>query len=230
MQRQRTTDRLVGAGVAVLVIALALVAFLWWLSEPADDAAARTDLPRSNAVEPRTSPDPPTDLAEGETWLGDVDLDAGVVATPDASLRDLAAVAQDVRTGPDGLVVGSLSVQATVPFEVVEDELGEGNTVRAADGSQASVVREIEFGGRVFTVVATGTVEAVGGRLVVEPRSIDIGGSGFLSDALGDLARELVTIEHSIEGLPEGLVLEGVSVREDGFRADLRGADVQLSP
>lgn len=58
-----------------------------------------------------------------------------------------------------------------------------------------------------------------GGRLIVEPRSIDIGGPDFLSDATAAVVRGLVTIEHEIEGLPEGLVLQDVTVQGDGFRA-----------
>ena len=53
------------------------------------------------------------------------------------------------------------------------------------------------------------------GRLVVEPRSIDFGGPDFLSDAVGAVVRRLVTIEHDIEGLPEGLVLEDVTVQDE---------------
>jgi hypothetical protein len=39
-----------------------------------------------------------------------------------------------------------------------------------------------------------------------------------------------VTIEQDIEGLPEGLVLRDVAVRDDGFRATFRGEDVELVP
>ena len=66
------------------------------------------------------------------------------------------------------------------------------------------------------------------GLLVVEPRSIDLGGPDFLSRATAALVRRLVTIEHAIEGLPEGLVLLDVDVQDDGVRADLEGDDVVL--
>ena len=64
--------------------------------------------------------------------------------------------------------------------------------------------------------------------LVVEPQSIDLGGPGVLSRATASVVRRFVTIEHAIEGLPEGLVLLEVDVRDDGFRADLEGDDVVL--
>jgi hypothetical protein len=121
-------------------------------------------------------------------------------------------------------------VDATVPFEVVADGLGDGTVVRAADDGQATVVRTVEVLGRNLRVVATGSVDVEAGRVVVEPRSIDIGGPDFLSDTLAVVVRRLVTIEHDIEGLPEGLVLQGVTVQSDGFRADLRGEDVDLGP
>jgi hypothetical protein len=92
------------------------------------------------------------------------------------------------------------------------------------------VVRTVEAFGRELRVTATGTVEVEAGRLVVEPRSIDFGGPGFLSDATAAVVRRLVTIEHDVEGLPEGLVLRDVAVRDDGFRVSLRGEDVRLGP
>lgn len=102
--------------------------------------------------------------------------------------------------------------------------------VSATDGGQAAVARTIEVLGRELRVTATGTVEVRAGKLVVEPRSIDVGGPEFLSDATAAVARSLVTIEHDIEGLPEGLVLQDVAVQGDGFRASLRGEDVKLVP
>jgi hypothetical protein len=82
--------------------------------------------------------------------------------------------------------------------------------------------------GRELRVTATGTVEADSGRLLLEPTSIDVGGPAFLSDALAGIIRRSVTIEHEIDGLPEGLVLRDVTVRDDGFRTNLQGEDVEL--
>lgn len=240
MTRQRTKDRWAGAAIAVLVmlvlVVAAVVTFLWWTSEPAgaaDDAAVSTPQPSTEAVDSDGSPtpaQPPADLAAGETWLGDLVLDAATVVTPESVLRDVQAVGQDVRAGPDGVVAGSLAVDATVPFEEVAAQLGEGNTVRAAEQEQqASVVRTVELAGRELEVVATGTVEVESGLLVVEPTSIDVGGPAFLSRAIAAAARELVTIEQEIEGVPEGLVLQEVTVQDDGFRARLTGEDVQLA-
>lgn len=239
MRDQRTRDRLVGAALAVLVmvlvLVLAVVGLLWWASEPAPDdtapppgtgqgAVAGTGTADQSAVEV------PADLAADETWLGDVALEAGAVVTPDSRLRDVDAVARQLRAGPDGVVAGGLDVQATVPFEVVARELGEDTTVRAAEGSRAAVVRTVDLLGRRLRVVATGTVDVADGRLVVHPESVDVGGPAVLSRTIADVVRELVTIEHTVDGLPDGLVLTDVQVQQDGFRADLQGEDVVLSP
>ena len=40
--------------------------------------------------------------------------------------------------------------------------------------------------------------------------------------------RELVTIRQPVEGVPDGLVLQEVTVQDDGFRARLSGTDVRL--
>jgi hypothetical protein len=221
----RLRDGLLGAAVAVLVLVLAVWIFLWAISDPVGGAAAAPTPSPSRSQGPA---EPPTELDAGEMWLDDLVLDAGTVALPDSTLRDVSAAAQDVRTGPDGLVATSMDVDATVPFEVVADQIGPDAVVRSGEGGEAVVERTVEVGGRSFHVVASGSVEVVDGRLVVEPTTIDVGGPSFLAGLIGTVVRGLVTIEHEVEGLPEGLVLEEVVVQDDGFRATLRGDDVRI--
>ena len=222
-------DGLVGVLVAATVLALAATVLLFLASEPADEGARTSPGPSATTPSPGAPPtEPPSDLGDDETWLGDLVLDAGTVVTPDSRLRDVHAVGRDTRAGPSGLVAGSLAVDATVPFDVVAEQVGEGVTVRAAGRSQATVLRTVEVAGRRLPVEATGTVEVVDGRLVLEPRSIDVGGPDVLSRATAGVVRRLSTIEHTVEGLPDGLGLQDVTVREDGFRATLRGTDVRL--
>lgn len=230
MERTRAKDWLIGA--AGMVVVLGVVLTILWLvvSAPAGEGeAGAVPSPSENAGSPPAA-QPPADVREDQVWLADLELEAGTVVAAGSTLRDVRAIGQDVITGPEGLVAARLSVDATVPFDVVAGELGGGTVVRAADGGQAAVVRTVEALGRELRVTATGTVEVESGRLVVEPRSIDFGGPDFLSDAVGAVVRGLVTIEHEIEGLPEGLVLQDVSVQSDGFRANLRGEDVKLVP
>lgn len=230
MKRTRAKDWLIGAAGMALVLVVA-VATLWWVvSDPTGNrTSGPAESPPAGAERP---PDgsPPTDLRDDQVWLDELALDAGTVVAAGSTLRDVRAVGQDVVTGPGGLVAARVSVDATVPFGVVADELGGDTVVRAADGGQAMVVRTVEALGRELRVTATGTVEVEAGRLVVEPRSIDFGGPDFLSEAIAAVVRRFVTIEHDIEGLPEGLVLQHVAVRDDGFRANLRGSDVKLVP
>lgn len=220
----RLRDGLLGAAVAVLVLALVGWAFVFSISGPAGggSAAPTTPDPTPGAAER------PTDLDPAEMWLDDLVLDAGTVVLPDSTLHDVTASSQGVRTGPDGLVATAMVVDATVPFDVVADQIGEDAVVRPGEGSEAVVERDVEVGGRRFHVVASGSVEVVDGRLVVEPSTIDVGGPSFLAGLLGSVVRGLVTIEHEVDGLPEGLVLQEVVVRDDGFRASLTGDDVRI--
>jgi hypothetical protein len=210
----------------VLVLVLTAVVLLWQVSDPADQGPA-VEPPTGSAALPQAAR-APSDLAEDETWLSGVVLDASTVVTTESVLRDVRAVGSDVRTGPGSLTAGILAVDATVPFDAVAQELGGRTTVRPAGPSEATVVRRVRRFGRDFRVVATGSVQVEDGRLVVEPTSIDVGGPDALADALADVVRRLVTIEHSIEGLPERLVLQDVVVQRDGFRATLRGEGVRL--
>ncbi|MCC2319719.1 hypothetical protein [Cellulomonas xiejunii] len=232
MQRQRVRDGLVGAGIAVLVLALLLVVAVLAATRSASSAAPDASPPADPSGAGSAAEPAPGDLADGDLWLDGLTLDADTLATPDGTLRDVVVTGADVRTGASGLVAGQLTVDATVPFALVAGQIGSDVRVGPVAGSpdQAAVHRSFEGLGRVLDVEATGTVTVSAGRLVIEPRTIDIGGPAFLADVFGALARELVTIEHEIEGVPDGLVLREVTVQRDGFRAQLRGADVRIEP
>ena len=226
MDRARAKDWLIGATGVLVVLGFALVTFWLVVSVPSTDDEAGGS-PRLGA--PLTQPtEPPADLQAGEVWLEALELGAETLVTEDSVLHDVRAHGMDVVAGEGGLVASWATVDATVPFHVVAAELGGDSTVSGAGSNQARVVRAVEVLGRELRVAAVGTIDVEDGRLVVEPDSIDIGGPDFLADALGDVAGELVTIEHDVEGLPEGVVLHDVTVQRDGFRAHLRGQDVQL--
>jgi hypothetical protein len=231
MEWTRAKDWLIGAAGMVLVLVIGGGILLWVISDPPGGGEAAPQMPPAPDATRSPAAEPPPGLRDEDVWLGDLTLDAGSVVMAGSVLRDVRAVGQDVVSGPCGLVAAELSVDATVPFDAVADELGNGTVVRAADGGQAMMVRTVEVLGRELRVTAIGTVEVDGaGRLLLEPRSIDLGGPDFLSQATGAIVRRLVTLEHEIEGLPEGLVLRDVAVRSDGFRANLRGEDVRLVP
>ncbi|MBC7291335.1 MAG: LmeA family phospholipid-binding protein [Actinotalea sp.] len=217
----------------LVLVVVGLVTFLV-MTEPAGTGSVPSAGPTSgsgpDAPSAEPSPSPPTDLTAGEVWLGDVALEAGSLATVDGLLRDVRADGVDVRTGPAGLTAASMVLDATVPFELVAEQIGEGIVVGPAPRGEARVSRSTELLGRRLNVSATGTVTVVDGQLVVEPTAIDVGGPSLLSGVLAALAREAVTIAHEIEGLPEGMVLDDVVVQEDGFRARLVGDDVWLAP
>ncbi|MDI3213689.1 LmeA family phospholipid-binding protein [Arthrobacter sp. AL12] len=230
MEWRRVKDWLIGAMGMVLVLGV-MAAILWFaVGDPAAGGGAVPAPAPPAGVDRPPAAQPPAGLRDDEVWLADVALDAGTVVAAGSILRDVRTVGRDVVAGPDGLVAAQLAVDATVPFEVVANKLGDGTVVRSAGDGQVMVIRTVNALGRELPVTATGTVEVVAGRLIVEPRSIDLGGPDFLSDAIAAVVRGLVTIEHDIEGLPEGLVLQDVAVQDDGFRANLRGEYIKLVP
>ncbi|WP_104167810.1 LmeA family phospholipid-binding protein [Arthrobacter sp. SX1312] len=231
MMWTRVRDWLIGA-LGMLVVLGVAVGVLWWAASSPAGAGGGAPAVADSGPPPREEPqaEPPSGLGEDEVWLADLELDAGTVVAAGSTLRDVRAVGQGVVTGPTGLVAERLTVDATVPFDAVAAELGGGAVVRPADDGQVTVVRTVQALGRDLPVTATGTVDVEDGRLVMEPRSIDLGGPGFLSDGIAAIVRRFVTIEHEIEGLPEGLVLRDVAVQGDGFRANLTGEGVALAP
>jgi len=172
---------------------------------------------------------PPSDLGEDEIWLGNIDVNSDIIVLPDSSLIDVDARGYGARSGPDGVIVDQLEVLATVPFDVVAEELGRNSRVSATSDGQARVEGSVTVLGRSLRIVATGTVEAKDGLLVVEPRSIDLGGPDVVSKAVAGAVRQFVRIEQPIAGLPPNLVLRDVEIQQDGFRAQLSGQDVVLA-
>lgn len=207
--------------VALLVAALAL---LWSVGSP----GSGTDVPVPS-VSASAQPAAPTNLGKGDTWLGDVRLTSNQVVTGDGGLRDVSAVGSGVTLTDKGLRATRLDIDAALPFATASSQIGGGVTLFAAADGRAGLRRQVSVLGRDVEVRATGAVRAEGGQLVITPETIDLDGPDWLDSAASSLVRQLVTIRHTVEGVPEGMALTSVSVQADGFRAHLRGDDVTIS-
>ncbi|HHW82215.1 MAG TPA: LmeA family phospholipid-binding protein [Actinomycetales bacterium] len=221
-----------------MLLILVVAAWVFWmrLTQPVGTAASETPTsgvatpaPPTDAFGRPRVPTPPPALAQDEVWLGNVSVDAAALVAAGTPLNDVVASGVDITSGPDGIVAAYLEVTATVPYSVVEAELPAGTTVGPAGGGEVRIRSAVEVLGRELAVAANGAVHVVGGKIVVDPTAIDLGGPDWLSELLADITREIVTFEHEIEGLPEGLVLQKVVVQDDGFRATLVGADVTIT-
>jgi hypothetical protein len=216
---------LLGVVAGVLAVALTLVALVIAASEPGGTASP-TPSPSNAAT---AAPSPPRDLGRDETWFDTVELDSASVVTPDGGFRDLRATGRDVRMTEQGLRAGQLRIEATLPFDAAARQVGGDVQLYAAGGGRAGVRRTASLLGRTVTVRATGTVTARDGQLVIEPQTVDLGGPDFLDAGLSAAARRVVTIRHTVEGLPDDMRLTRVTVVDSGFRAHLEGSDVTLS-
>ncbi|WP_230209315.1 LmeA family phospholipid-binding protein [Nostocoides sp. HKS02] len=156
-------------------------------------------------------------------------LDGSAVVTTEGGFQDVHATARDVRMTSRGLRVGSLALDATVPFGTVARQVGNGVQLYAAGAGLAGIRRASTALGRTIVIQATGAVTAQGGQLVIEPQTIDLGGPAALNTALSAAARALVTIRHTVQGLPQGMRLTRVTVGADGFRVHLDGTGVALT-
>ena len=121
-----------------------------------------------------------------------------------------------------------LDLDATLPFATVATQIGDGARLYDAGDGLAGIERAVTILGRDLTVRAEGTVVADGGQLLIEPRTVDLGGPDFLDSALSSLARSLVTIRQPVPGVPDGLGLTDVAVTPAGFDASLSGTDVTI--
>ncbi|HHU10040.1 MAG TPA: LmeA family phospholipid-binding protein [Intrasporangiaceae bacterium] len=172
-------------------------------------------------------PSAPATVAPGETWLGDVDLSSSSVLTSDGPLRNVEATGAGVTLTADGLQAGRLQIEATLPFGSAAEQIGDDIELYAA-GTLAGMRRTVEILGREVTIEATGIVRADRGQLVIEPQMIDLGSFAWIDSVASAAVRAFVTIRHTVTGIPEGLRLDEVEVRGDGFRVDLSGRNVRI--
>lgn len=188
-------------------------------------------LPSPDAPPPPPRPTPtalPTPAA-GETVLGRVALTSVQVATPHGELTEVSASGQGVTFSDKGLRANQLTVDATLPFDTVVGQVGGDIELYAVSPTRAGVRTTVALLGQELRVDAVATVSAQDGQLVVTPETIDVGGPGWLEGAMSASVRRLVTIRHTIAGLPEGMRLVAVSVTQTGFRARLEGSQVSIT-
>jgi hypothetical protein len=217
---------ILGVGVTLAVLALGLAALVLSLGAGASrpTGASALDGPTTSAVVAQQ----PEDLADDETWLGTVELRSQDVASAKGDLVDVVATGSGVRFSPAGLTAQRLDIDATIPFDTVAEQVGEGVRVYDAGDGETGVERQVTILGRDLTLRATGTVSADGGQLLIEPETVDLGGPSFLDSAVSALARSLATIRQDVPGVPEGMRLTAVQVTPEGFDAQLTGADVVI--
>ena len=164
--------RALGA-VGMLLLLVVAVAILWWrVTAPADDG----DVPRGPSAPVDTGQlwglEPPDDLGEDEAWFAELELDAWTLVAADAERS--ATFALWVRTWSraprawcrPGRRGGDRALRGR------HGRAGRRAELSAASDGQATAVRVVEVQGRELVVAATGTVEAVEGRLVLEADSI----------------------------------------------------------
>ena len=214
---------LLGVGTTLAVLALGLLALVLTLGS-GGGAVDAPPAPTASGPAARA----PADLGTNETWLGSVDLSSADVVSADGDLVDVRASGTGVRFSPNGLRADRLDLDATVPFGTVAAQVGPDVTIYSAGGGLAGIERTVTILGRDIPVEATGSVTADGGRLLIEPDTVDLGGPSFIDSAASALARSLVTIRQPVPGVPEGMALTDVEVTDAGFAASLAGTDVTI--
>ena len=217
---------LLGVAATLAALALVLVVLVFSLGSVASSGTSTTATPRPAGS--ATVAQPPTDLAQDETWLGTVDLRSQDVVSDKGDLVDVVATGSGVRFSQAGLKAQRLDIDATIPFATVAEQVGADATVYDAGNGKTGVERTVTVLGRDLTLKATGTVSAEGGQLLIEPETIDLGGPSFLDSAASSLARSLATIRQDVAGVPTGMSLDEVQVTPQGFDARLSGTDVVI--
>lgn len=211
-----------GAGGLSLLLLAALLVLV--VSAPARGPVTTSTPTQSSTPRPSSAP---TAIAPGETWLGDVELSSGDVRTSDGPLRDVTALGSGVQLTAEGLRADRLDIVATLPFETAAEQIGDGIELYPA-GELAGMRRTAEILGREIEIEATGRVQAVDGLLVIEPETVDLGSFEWIDRVASAAVRAFVTIRHTVTGIPDGMRLDVVEVRPDGFRVELSGTDVRI--
>lgn len=215
----------IGAIALVCVIVVGLVIGVAWWNAPASPAANLQGR-APTAVGADVSTAVPAPLQGDDFWAHGIDFTADRVQTARGDLLDVRVVAGGggaMHTGVRGRKVG---VDATVPFATVEKQIGKGISLRPASGGRVTAVTNVRVLGRDLPVEALAAVTAQEGLLIVRPVRLRVAGSGFFDAVLGEVARRTLTVSQPVPGLPDGLVLQTIEVRDDGFRIHVVGQDV----
>lgn len=207
-----------GAVFLTLLVA-AMIGFLV-LTRPLDSAPGTEPAPTA----PSPASTPPTDLAEGEVWVPDADVEGSrIILGQGQDLRDVAVRVVEGRLATDGTIrARHLDVDGVVPFSVVEEEIGRGIRLAPAEDGLVRVRMPVGVFGRGLEVTALARVQADGERIAVTPGRVD--GGGIIGGALA----QLPPLRMPIPYLPQGMRVTDVRVEADGLRLHAVGDDVVL--
>lgn len=212
-------------GVVTGAVGLVLAGALLLLTLPGEGSGSPMPSPS-----PAPSSSAPTTVAAGETWLGALDLSSPDVVTGEGRFTDVTATGHDVTLTPEGLRAGRLEISATLPFADAAAQVDPRMRLSPAPDGRVAMVTTVEVLGRALEVHAVSRVGAENGQLVIEPETVDLGGPDWIDAAASALVRSLVTIRHTVQGVPDGMALTAVQVVPDGFAATLTGTSITLTP
>jgi hypothetical protein len=212
---------LLGVLTGLLLVAVAVVAVVLNLTRSAPVAPPMSSPPSSSSGVPT--------LARGQAWLGNLTLASSPLTTTANALTDVHATGTGVLLTDKGLMARTMTIDAILPFGAAASSVGPGVQLYAAGDGRAGLRRTVTLLGRDLAVTATGLVRAEDGLLVIEPKTVDLGGATWLDAAASEAVRSLVTVRQRVEGVPTGMRLTSVSVTSAGFRIRLQGSDVLVS-
>lgn len=219
-------------GALAICAAIALGVWFWRSSEPAASAPTPPTSSGTAASPPAgTEPAaPPQQIGAGEIWAADSRLESARVETESGGLENVVITAAGLTAGQEAAQAGTVEVTARVPFATVEAQVGNGIRLTHAGDGQVRATAPFTVLGRSLDVSGTGQVRADGDHIVVTPQALDLPGPEVIGKAVGAAARAAITVREPVPGLPQGLALTDVQVRDDGFHVRLHGERVTLTP
>lgn len=228
-------------GALAICAAVALGVWFWRSSEPAASTPTPPPTPPSASASPPATetpqgdevPDasrPPEDIGAGEIWAAGSRLESARVETESGALENVVITAAGLTAGQEAAHAGSVEVTARVPFATVEAQVGNGIRLTHAGDGRVRATAPFTVLGRSLDVSGTGAVRADGDHIVVTPQALDLPGPEVIGQAVGAAARAAITVREPVPGLPTGLALTEVQVRDDGFHVKLHGERVTLTP
>jgi hypothetical protein len=149
---------------------------------------------------------------------GEVRVRAAAAEVGEGRVRGVRAVLRDVRTGGDGVRIGSGTARATVPYAQVRRAL-DAPTLMIEPGpdGQVRVSRSVEVLSREITASGLAELTARGDRISVAPTEVRLPGAGLVDDALSAAVEDRLTFTYRVPDLPEGIDLRRVEPGRNGF-------------
>lgn len=162
--------------------------------------------------------------------FGEVEVTAASVAERGVEVEDVRLLFRGVNViSRNEARVDTATGAGVVSFATLEEAAGQAGVKLAREGEELRASGNVEVLGREVAVTARGALSVSDNTVVFSPSEFSAEGvPSRVTDALKDAVGSSWNIRLAVNGLPEGVRLEGIRPVDDGVEVQLGGSGLLL--